>query len=48
MAKKLIAKKKCKAKVGAEVGVPEVVNGGTYSDLVGAIGELLQSDGKAW
>lgn len=42
MGKKLIAKKKNAQKVVRTAVVPEVVDGGTYSDLVGAIGELLE------
>ncbi len=42
MTRKLIAKKKSKLKVVGKAVVPEVVDGGTYSDLVGAIGELLE------
>ena len=40
--KKLIAKKKNAQKVVRTAVVPEVVDGGTYSDLVGAIGGLLE------
>ena len=42
MMKKLITKKRSKAKVVGKAVVPEVVDGGTYTDLVGAIGELLE------
>ena len=42
MRKKLIVKKNGKANVVRKAVVPEVVDGGTYSDLVGAIGELLE------
>ena len=42
MGKKQIAKKKNAPKVVRTAVVPEVVDGGTYSDLVGAIGELLE------
>ena len=41
MGKKQIAKKNAPKVVRTAV-VPEVVDGGTYSDLVGAIGELLE------
>ena len=39
---KLIAKRKSAPKVVGTAVVPEIVDGGTYSDLVGAIGELLE------
>ena len=39
---KLIAKRKSAPKVVRTAVVPEVVDGGTYSDLVGAIGGLLE------
>ena len=39
---KPIAKKKSASKVVRTAVITEVVDGGTYSDLVGAIGELLE------